>query len=285
LSATCQSLDVSSIRARRWCAFPTIGAMERSRLQDQGPLRFVGLGDSLTQGVGDPRPGRAGFSGELEGWVSYFASAVRFSGRTVDVRNYAAAGARLHDVLETQLDVALAEPADMISCFIGINDLWYDDLDFEVFAQRFDVLCQRLTSHAAVVITASIHDVFAPFPVRAAHRDKLAQKIARINDVIVTAAQHHGLVLLDLAARPEMFTSSVRAVDRLHPNRYGHQLIAAEVVSLLHEKGHLMSVTPPLASPSRRGVPDLAHVAWVSGYVRQNWKRWRAESTASGSTE
>jgi lysophospholipase L1-like esterase len=244
-------------------------------------LRFVGLGDSLTEGVGDPRSGRAGFSGELEGWVSHFANAVRASGRTITVRNYAAAGARLNDVLDRQLDLAVKEPADLISCFIGINDLWYDDYDVAVFDRRFNELCRALASTAPIVLTASIHDVFAPLPVRASMRGKLAEKIASMNDVIVGAAKEHDLVLLDLASRPEMFTSAVRAIDRLHPNRYGHQLIAAEVISLLHERGELLNVTALPATPSRRGVADLAHVAWVSGYVRQNWKRWREESTAA----
>lgn len=244
-------------------------------------LRFVGLGDSLTQGVGDPRRGRAGFSGELDGWVSYVASAVRSSGRPINVRNFGAAGARLEHVVADQLDAALAEPADMMSCFIGINDLWDANLDFDEFGQRFDLLCRRLTSHSPVVITASIHDVFAPFPVRAALRQKLTRKIASMNDIIAAGVRDHSLVLIDLASQADMLNSSIRSLDRLHPNRYGHQLIAAEVVAQLHQRGHLLTVRPPLATPMRRGAQDLAHVAWVSGYVRQNWKRWRIEATAA----
>jgi lysophospholipase L1-like esterase len=252
-------------------------------------LRFVGLGDSLTQGVGDPRPGKAGFAGQLDGWVSYFSEAVRTSGRSVDVRNFAVAGARIEHVIADQLQSALAESADVVSCFIGINDLWIADLDLDEFGARFNTLFRDLRAHAPVVITASIHDVFAPFPVRAPLREKLNRNVAAMNDIIYAAVDERGLVLIDLAGRPDMFTSAVRAVDRLHPNRYGHQLIAAEVVKELHGRGHLLGVEPPTAAPVRRGSADLAHVAWVSGYVRQNWKRWREEIAAakarqSGST-
>ena len=102
-----------------------------------------------------------------------------------------------------------------------------------------------------------------------------------MNEIIASAVSDFGLVLVDLAGRPEMFTSAVRAVDRLHPNRYGHQLVAAEVVKELHGRGHLLAVEAPVAVPGRRGAADLAHVAWVSGYVKQNWKRWREEIAES----
>ncbi len=250
-------------------------------------LRLIGLGDSLTQGVGDPRSGLAGFSGALDGWVSYVASAVRASGRPVEVSNFALAGARLEHVLGDQLPLvklptkAQPENIDVISCFVGINDLWDVNLDLDLFAERFDALFKELASRSALVMTASIHDVFAPFPMRASLRAKHRQNIATMNEIVAGAVSDYGLVLIDLAGRPEMFTSEVRALDRLHPNRYGHQLIAAEVVNQLHARGHLLNVGVPGAKPVGRGLHDLAHIAWVSGYVRQNWKRWAAESAAN----
>ncbi len=240
-------------------------------------IRIVGLGDSLTEGVGDPRPGRAGFAGHLDGWLSYVADAIRSSGQPVEVENFAAAGARLEHVMNQQLPSVRTEPADIISCFIGINDLWDANLDLDDFGRRFTLLFGVLSGYAPVVMTASIHDVFAPFPVRAPLRQKLQHTIAAMNEIIQSAVHDSDLLLIDLAGRPELFTSAVRAVDRLHPNRYGHQLIAAEVIHKLHDRDLFLAVKPPTAVPVRRGVQDLAHIAWVSGYVRQNWKRWRTE--------
>lgn len=259
-------------------------ARSRSTGTPTRPLQFVGLGDSLTQGVGDPRAGRAGFAGQLDGWVSYFAGAVRASGQAIDVRNYAVAGARIEHVTAGQLQPALADQADVMSCFIGINDLWDANLDLDIFAKRFNALFAELAAHSPIVITASVHDVFAPFPVRAPLRQKLLGNIAAMNEIVGAAVSDFDLVLIDLAGRPEMFTSAVRAVDRLHPNRYGHQLIAVEVVNALQDRGYLVNVVPPDATPVRRGVADLAHVAWVSGYVKENWSRWREEIAASKAT-
>lgn len=240
-------------------------------------MRFVGLGDSLTQGVGDPRPGRPGFSGQLHGWVEYFADAIRSSGQTVEVRNLALAGARLEHVLAEQLEPALRLQPDLASCIVGVNDLWDVNLDTELFAQRFDRVFSALTASVPVVMSATIHDVFAPYPMRAALRNKLNANIAELNAIIRSYVARHGVVLIDFEHRSEMFTRAVRAIDGLHPNRYGHQLIAAEALAVLQAAGNLPAVAPPAATPVRRGAHDLAHIAWVGSYTKRNWKRWRAE--------
>lgn len=247
-------------------------------------MRFVGLGDSLTQGVGDPRPGRAGFAGELDGWVSHFAAAVRASKQSVEVRNLAVAGARLEHVIDHQLPLALQGQADVMSCFVGVNDLWDPNIDLTMFDARFHELFRALSSHAPIVLTATIHDVFAPLPVRTPLREKFGRNIGAMNETIRRAVIDYGLVLVDLADRPETFSSGVRAVDRLHPNRYGHQLIASEVVKEMHRRNLLLGVEAPVAVRVRHGAHDLAHIAWVSGYVRRNWKRWRAEMAESKAT-
>lgn len=248
-------------------------------------MRFIALGDSLTQGVGDPRPGRAGFAGELDGWVSYFVASLRAAGRSVEVQNVAVAGARLQHVVEEQLPQLVSGHVEIASCFIGVNDLWDANLDLGEFGERFNSLFRDLSERSDVVLTASMHDVFAPFPVKAPLRAKLNRTIASMNEIIRQAVDSYDLVLVDLAARADMFTSEVRSLDRLHPNRYGHQLIAAEVVNDLHAKGLLLDVVAPEAVPVRRGAADLAHIAWVTGYVRQNWKRWREEMAASKARE
>jgi lysophospholipase L1-like esterase len=292
-------------------------------------MRFVGLGDSLTQGVGDPKPGCAGFHGELEGWVEYFATAVRASGVPVEVHNVAIAGARLEHVLAEQLAAVFplssasspskelpnratvrsaanlqgtpniqgtssiqgtpsiqASPsiqgapnfqADIVSCFIGVNDLWDINLDVDLFARRYHELFSTLTALCPVVLTASIHDVFAPYPIRAPLRKKLLEHTAKMNEIINQTSLDCSLVLVDLANRSDMFSRSVLAIDFLHPNRYGHQLIAGEVIGELHARHLLLNVASPAATPLRRGSHDLAHVAWVGGYVKRNWRRWREE--------
>lgn len=248
-------------------------------------MRFVGLGDSLTEGVGDPQAGFAGFSGKLDGWVHHLGTAISQTGLTVTVDNYANAGARLEHVIADQLPglraISTTWPADIISCFIGVNDLWDANLDFDEFERSFDDLFAQLVTMAPTVITASIHDVFAPYPIKAPLRQKLAGNIALMNEIIRQTVETHDLVLADFANRSEMFTSSVLAIDRLHPSRYGHLLIAGEVLTELQNRGQFLDVAPPAATPSRRGLADVAHVAWIGQYAKRNLPRWREEIAAN----
>lgn len=252
-------------------------------------MRFVGLGDSLTEGVGDPQPGFAGFTGKLDGWVHHLAEAVSQTGLVVTVDNYANAGARLEQVISDQLvrlrATSSAAPPDIISCFIGVNDLWDANLNFNEFAKRFNGLFAELVTLAPTVVTASIHDVFAPYPIKTPLRQKLTNNIAVMNQIIGEAVVAHDLVLADFANRSEMFTSSVLAIDRLHPSRYGHRLIAVEVLAELQKRGLFVDVVAPVAEPSRRGLADVAHLAWVGNYAKRNWPRWREEIAANKARE
>ena len=252
-------------------------------------MRFVGLGDSLTQGVGDPQSGFAGFTGKLDGWVHHLAEAVSQTGLVVTVDNYANAGARLEHVITDQLPrlktTSETEPPGIVSCFIGVNDLWDANLDFNEFEKRFNGLFAELVNLAPTVVTASIHDVFAPYPIKAPLRNKLANNIAMMNQIIGEAVVTHDLVLADFANRSEMFTNSVLAIDRLHPSRYGHRLIAIEVLAELQKRGLFLDVIAPIAAPSRRGLADVAHLAWIGNYAKRNWPRWREEVAANKARE
>lgn len=245
-------------------------------------ISILGLGDSLTQGVGDPKPGTAGFRGQLDGWLTHFSTALQSSHYGVELTNLALAGCRVDDVLNGQLPTVRGVTADLATCFIGVNNLWDINLSIDTFAERYDLLAQRLSEQFPVVVVASLHDIFAPFRIKEPTRVRLLQNIDGVNNAIRSSVNRHGLVLLDLAIRPEVFTRAVRSVDFLHPNRYGHQLIAAEVLQLLQqERGMFTDVPIPTAAPIGRGTHDLAHIAWVSGYVRRNWRTWRADAARS----
>jgi lysophospholipase L1-like esterase len=245
-------------------------------------ISILGLGDSLTQGVGDPRPGIAGFRGQLDGWLTHFSQALDLSGYDVELNNLALAGCRVDDVLDTQLPRVAGATAEIAACFIGVNNLWDVNISIEKFAERYDLLAERLSAQFPVVVVASLHDIFAPFRVKEPTRVRLLENIDGVNNTIRASVVRHGLVLMDFASRPEVFTRAVRSVDFLHPNRYGHQLIAAEVLQLLQkERGMFADVPVPSATPIRRGTHDIAHIAWVSGYVKRNWRTWRADAARS----
>jgi len=231
-------------------------------------VRLLTLGDSLTQGVGDPTPGRAGFSGQLDGWVKHLSRALQDSGRTVTVTNLAVSGAQTSDVVNTQLPKAKVTAADVATLIIGVNDLCRPGFDIDAFAQNYGVALAALTNMSPVVMSATIHEFDQPFPVPSALRQKLHANIEAANEVITTVCAQLNVLVLDMTGSDQM-GPNVRSVDLLHPNRYGHQLIAAEVLAVLQTAGHFRNATMAPPQPVRRGVSDLAHLAWVGTYMQQ----------------
>lgn len=240
-----------------------------SALSAPQPLRILALGDSLTQGVGDPRPGREGFEGRLDGWVSHLVSALTNSGRPVELTNLAFAGAQTSHVVDIQLPRAAGRSADLATCFIGVNDLCRSSFDVARYRDAMEEVFGALCAASPLVLTATIHQFDARYPMPAHLRSKVRANIEAANEVLSDLAAQRQLLLLDFRDRPEMRAADIWAWDRLHPNRYGHQLIAADALQVLQAAGHFTEATLPAPKPESRGVPDLAHVVWVGGYVQR----------------
>ena len=232
-------------------------------------IRMLALGDSLTLGVGDPRPGRSGFGGALDGWVTHLANALQGSAHRINVHNLAFAGAQSFHVVDDQLPAIQGQTADLASCFVGVNDLCRTSFDQAEYAQAMEQIFGALIIAAPLVITATIHPFDARYPLPGSLRAKVRAHTAEANAVLRELAERFGLLLLDLERRPEMQRSDIWAVDRLHPNRYGHQLIAAEVLRLLQNAGHFTKTTMTPPTPTGRGTSDLAHVVWTGSYVQR----------------
>lgn len=81
--------------------------------QDEGNLKVVALGDSLTQGIGSSRPSLS--------WLGLFRTHLEIrSGWKVRIDNRAVYGARIADVIAAQLP--LPADADLVTLCIGAND-------------------------------------------------------------------------------------------------------------------------------------------------------------------
>ncbi|MGH2655899.1 MAG: SGNH/GDSL hydrolase family protein, partial [Actinomycetota bacterium] len=80
--------------------------------------RFVALGDSLTEGVGDPdRRGR------LRGWADRLAETMAAVDPDFAYANLARRGLPSEEVRRTQLEPALRLRPDLASVLVGMNDL------------------------------------------------------------------------------------------------------------------------------------------------------------------
>ncbi|MCW2680864.1 MAG: hydrolase family protein [Frankiales bacterium] len=178
---------------------------------ETGGLLYVALGDSAAQGVGASDP--------QHGYVSLLADRLRErTGRPVEIVNLSKSGARIRDVLDTQLPAlsALGRTPDVLTVAIGGNDV--RAYDRATFARDAD----RLT--AALPAGAYVAD--APYFMHG-HWEADAQQAA---DVLTAGATAQALrpVALHEALRaqgPEAMLTQF-AADWFHPNDRGHEVWA-----------------------------------------------------------
>src|SRR6188472_1852742 len=80
--------------------------------------RYVAVGDSLSEGLGDPLPG-----GGLRGWTVLLADHLRQSSPDMSFTNLAVRGYRARDAIQRELPEAIALHPDLVTVFIGGNDV------------------------------------------------------------------------------------------------------------------------------------------------------------------
>ncbi|MCZ9343859.1 SGNH/GDSL hydrolase family protein, partial [Streptomyces sp. TRM76130] len=115
--------------------------------------RYVALGDSLTEGVGDP------VAGGRRGWAALLAGSLAGADeRPVEFRNLAVSGAQTRDVLEAQLPAGLALRPDLVSVVIGVNDTLRRTFDIRAVAARLDEVYAAFSAQGAALLTACLPD-------------------------------------------------------------------------------------------------------------------------------
>jgi lysophospholipase L1-like esterase len=216
-------------------------------------LRFAALGDSLTEGVGDP------VSGGWRGWAALLAG--HHPGW--EFRNFAASGALTLDVLEQQAPMAGEFAPHLASVVVGVNDTLRRSFDIHRVAVRLDTVYGGLTGRGAVLLTACLPDPGAMLGLPGPLARPLARRQRAVNAVVHTLSARYGAVHLHLADPVWVEDRALWSADRLHPGERGHRLIAARCHALLAERG-LAPGAPPPVEPEQPPPSAAASLFWLA---------------------
>jgi lysophospholipase L1-like esterase len=236
--------------------------------------RYVAVGDSFTEGVGDPDPSRPN---GVRGWADRVAEVL--AGHTGDFgyANLAIRGRLMRRIIDEQIEPALALSPDLVTIYAGGNDLIRPRVDVDALAVMYDVAIGKLAATGATVGVFTAFDPggggpFAPL------RGRFAVYNERVREI---ADRHHAVVLDSWRmrpARPELMW----AEDRLHLGPLGHRAVAIEVLDTLGVRHHLELPDPTGSlgdTPFRAGT--RADLEWLLRHAAP-WVRRRLTGRSSG---
>jgi lysophospholipase L1-like esterase len=212
--------------------------------------RFVALGDSFTEGVGDPEPRSPG---GLRGWADRVAEELSVGHEDFAYANLAVRGLLLEQILDQQTGPALALKPDLIALSGGGNDLVFGGSDPDKLASKLDASVGLLSSTGATIVLFTGPD-WGGTPVIGHNR----AKVAIFNENIRTIAHRHDAVIADLWALRELTDPRMWDPDRLHFSPLGYHTIAMMVLDTLNVPHTLHPLRP-------KDVPD------------SSWRHARAE--------
>lgn len=218
------------------------------------PVRFVALGDSLTEGVGDftedgPR-----------GWAALLAPSL---GAGTEFTNLAVSGAQTRDVLERQTPAALALRPDLVAVVVGVNDTLRHTFDIHAVAARLDQVYAACAREGATLLTACVPDPGAMLGLPSALAAPLARRQRAVNAVVHALSERYGAVHLDASDGGWIADRALWSADRLHPGERGHRRLAARFHALLTAAGHTTGRPRPWNRSSR---PDPHREPAVAGH-------------------
>ncbi|MEV7418003.1 SGNH/GDSL hydrolase family protein [Streptomyces sp. NPDC089919] len=207
-----------------------------------GPfLRYAALGDSQTEGLGDPDG-----SGGLRGWADRLAEQLARQEPRVRYANLAVRGRLAGQVRAEQLAPALALEPDLATVVAGVNDLLRPSFDPDAVVGHLEAMFEALTGAGAVVATVTFPDVARITPLAR----PLAPRVTALNDRIRRAAGRHGVIVAETAGPAVVTDPRLWSTDRLHAGPLGHQRIAEAVAQALALPGSGDGWTRPLPPPA-----------------------------------
>jgi lysophospholipase L1-like esterase len=235
--------------------------------------RYVALGDSFTEGIGDPEPT---VPGGHRGWADRVAEVLSQGTEDFAYANLAVRGKLIQQIIDEQVEPALALRPDLITISAGGNDVIRPRTDPDEIAARFEYAIERLSrNHATIVIFTGVDVGFSPV------FRGIRGKVAIYNENLRTIAKRYDCVVADQWALTEIQDQRMWSPDRLHLNSLGHHTVARMVLAALNVDNDLEPMKPeplPVGTWRQARVEDLS---WAREYLVP-WVLRRIRHQSSG---
>jgi lysophospholipase L1-like esterase len=203
--------------------------------------RYVAMGDSFTEGIGDPEPSSPG---GFRGWADRVAEELGRGQDDFAYANLAVRGRLLQQIVDQQLAACLALKPDLVTLSAGGNDLIRPGGDPDALAEKLDSVVQILSMGGATVVLFNGPDTGSSV------LGRIRSKVAIYNENLRTVAARHDAVIADMWSLKQLNDPQMWDVDRLHFSPLGHHTIAAMVLDSLNVS-HTLEPSMPKPLPQR----------------------------------
>jgi lysophospholipase L1-like esterase len=221
--------------------------------------RYVALGDSFTEGIGDPDPtSRNG----VRGWADRVAYQLAQQNPDFRYANLAVRGRTMEDVIADQIEPAVDLNPDLVTICAGMNDLMRMRTDVDTMMTRYAAALKRLKTTGALVVTFTAADIGSIPLFR-----RLRGRAAIYNELIRGIADDLDLQLVDFWRFAEYRDPLLWDRDRVHLSPSGHVRMAGRVLDTLAVP-HLL---PTTSDELRTAPPALtgfgADLRWLTRFA------------------
>ncbi|GED96680.1 lipase [Gordonia crocea] len=233
-------------------------------------VRFAAIGDSFTEGVGDPRP-----DGNMRGWADLVAEGLALAhGEPIAYANFAIRGRLLGPIVDDQLPAALRlDPAPTILTINGGgNDMLRRGCDPAFLHSKTEQAVLDGAASGARVVLLSGADPSAQLP----FGSTIHQRGEQLTAMVAEIAARHDVTFVDLFNTAELRNPSYWSSDRLHLAPQGHRRVAAEVLAALVDNAPTPEPATAAATPGL-----LDHVEFAGRHLFP-WVMRRVRGRSSG---
>jgi lysophospholipase L1-like esterase len=235
--------------------------------------RYVAIGDSFTEGIGDPVPGA---DGEHRGWADRVAEVLGSQTDDFAYANLAVRGKLIRQIVDDQLEPAIALRPDLVTFSAGGNDVIRPGTDPDEVSQLFEDAVVRLAGGGAtVVVFTGIDTNFTPV------FRGIRGKVAIYNENIRAIAEKYDCIVADQWALKEVQDMRFFDDDRLHYNPLGHHEVARMVLRALNVPNDLQPMQPDPIPPRTWREARAVDLVWAREYLVP-WVLRRLRHQSSG---
>ncbi len=187
--------------------------------------RFVAIGDSFTEGIGDEVEGIA-----LKSWVDHF---VQLCVNDIEYANFAKRGLVTREIRSQQLEKALTFNPDLVSLIAGANDVLKGRWNHYAYKEDMKCMIDTLSKTGADIMIANLPDFTVRLPFSTEKKQVLKEQLLEANEVILSLSREHQLHHIDFWNHQLVNDNTLWSKDFIHPNSKGYVKVAELIFSSL----------------------------------------------------